>query len=165
MNSYHAVYVHWIGPVPWSWFKERGQSSLCFPLRDEEKQDWSLGMASPVCLVGQFSGRWAPCLPRQALYHRRRAGDALDDGAGWRATDGVKDVKRVWKNTLHAIFHRIYLEGGKNEIFPYYLSILIFCFKPRFDIFGNICFLSVRLIRGFTPLTHLYSSVIHQLVV
>lgn len=68
--------------------------------------------------------------PRQASCHRRRAGDALDDGAGWRAADGVEDVKRVRKNTLHAIFHRTYLEGGKNEIFRNvtkitYLNILI----------------------------------------
>lgn len=41
-----------------------------------------------------------------ASYHRGRAGDAVDGGTGWRAADGVKDVKRVWKNALHAIFHR-----------------------------------------------------------
>lgn len=41
----------------------------------------------------------------------------MDGGTGWRAADGVEDVKRVWKNALHAIFHGTDLEGRKNEIF------------------------------------------------
>lgn len=39
----------------------------------------------------------------------------MDGGAGWRATDGVKDVKRVWENALHAVFHRTDLDKEKKD--------------------------------------------------
>lgn len=46
----------------------------------------------------------------QALHHWGRAGDALDDGACWRATNGIEDVQRVRQNTLHAVFDGIDLK-------------------------------------------------------
>lgn len=46
----------------------------------------------------------------RALHHWGRAGDALDDSGSWCATNGIKDVQRVRKSTLHAVFHRTNLK-------------------------------------------------------
>lgn len=67
----------------------------------------------PGMALAMNTGRWGQ--PKLPSYHRWRAGYALDSGSGWRATDGVEDMKRVWKNTLHAIFHRTDLKGAKVE--------------------------------------------------
>lgn len=69
--------------------------------------------------------------PRLASYHRGGTGDALNGGTGWRAADSVKDVKRVRKNALHAIFHRTDLEervcGGKIRYKKHTNTILDIC--------------------------------------
>lgn len=81
--------------------------------REAEKQDADAGAASLARLDWQGLA-WSQ--PSRASHHRRRAGDALDDGAGWRAADGVEDLKRVRENTLHAIFHGTDLVMVKSEI-------------------------------------------------
>lgn len=85
---------------------------------------WEAGLSSGVIIwhhwhacVGRLRQLWVS--PRLTSNHRGWAGNALDGGTGWCATDGIKDVKRVWENAFHAILHWNDLERkecvGKNR--------------------------------------------------
>lgn len=84
--------------VPLS-LESTGLLSFLFQLRNKF-------MASPKSL---WSG--------SGSHHGGGAGDALDGGTSRCAADGVKDVERVWKDALHAVFHWTDLEGMRGNSF------------------------------------------------